>query len=120
MNDQNSLFPTFLLILEIIAIVGGLIFITKVIKKYRHYVFKMQKNETYTVWARENKLLLLFAKLFDYAAGLCAIGFGFFLMAKIPSNARFLFELLVAFKFISIASYLVLYLRIPKNQNDVV
>ena len=119
MNNPNLLFPALLFILYVGAIIIGWIFISKTLKKYNQCLAEMRKNGRYTKWAKENKTLLFFAKLFNYAAIFCFASFIFISISKTSANVIILFELLFPFLFISIALHLILYLKLPKNQDEV-
>lgn len=103
--------------LYISAIIIGIIFISKTLNKYNQRIAIMKRVGSYTEWAKENRMLLFFAKLFDYAAVFCLTGFIFLSIAKTSNDISILIGLLFPFLFISIALHLILYLRLPKNQN---
>ena len=119
MGSPNSLLPTLLLISYIGAVIIGWVFISKILKKYIQRIADMKKNGSYTKWMKANMALLFFARLFDYMAILCFVSFIFLSIAKISDNVTILFKLLFPFLFISIAMHLILYLKLPKNQDKV-
>lgn len=108
-----------LLVLYVGAIIIGWLFVSRILKKYNRYISEMKKNGRYTEWAKENKILLFFARIFNYAAILCFVSFILLSIAKISDNLAILFELVFPFLFISIALRLFLYFKLPKNQDEV-
>lgn len=119
MNNSNTLLPTILLVLYVGAIIIGWFFVSRTLKKYNRYIIEMKKDGSYTGWAKENKALLFFARLFRYAAILCLVSFIFLSIATISKNITILFELTIPFLLSSIALYLILYLKLPKNQTEI-
>lgn len=113
--NSSTLFPTVLLLLYVGVIIIGWIFVSRTLKKYNRYIIEMKKNGSYTGWAKENKALLFFARLFRYVAILCFVSFILLSIAKISKNITVLFELTFPFLLSSIALYLILYLKLPKN-----
>jgi len=106
------------LILIVCAIIIGWFFVSKIFKKYNQYIDKMKSNGTFKKWEKENKLLILFEKFFDYASIFCFIGFVFLSMTHVPFETRIFIELLIPLKLISIALYLILYLKIDKSNGE--
>lgn len=79
----------------------------------------MMKDGIYWRWVKENRFLWAFAKLFDYAAIFCFIGFVLLLIAKVSFDPIILFKLFFPLKFISIILHLVLYRNLPVNENEI-
>ena len=116
MNSTNSFLPIVFVIIYVVIIFFGGVFISRVFKKYSQGITMMKKNGSYDEWTRRNKAFLFSVRLFDYAAILCLISFVFFSITKISSDVAVIIKLVIPFLFLSTASRLILYLRLPKNQ----
>jgi hypothetical protein len=111
---------TFLIVQLVIflsATVLAWIFIAKIFKKYQLRIKELKQVGAYNEWAGKNKFMLFFARLFDFLAAVSFAAFIFISISqKSSANVISLFYLLFVFKFFSIAIYLLLYLKIPKQQ----
>jgi hypothetical protein len=108
------------LIVYISAIILAWVFISKTFKKYRLQIKELKRHGTYDEWAADNRYMLFFARFFDFLAALSFAAFVFISIAeKSSANVIFLFYFLFVSKFFSIALYLLLYLKIPKKQDEI-
>jgi len=106
------------LLLGVIAL--SLLYISKIFKKYDQITSEMKKDGSYSEWAKENKTLLFFAKIFNYTAALCLAGFIIIAIYKWLDYPIIFIQLFFTLKLISILFYLILYLRIPQTKQDVI
>lgn len=118
-NTNSFLFIVYLILL-FSSIIVIWVFLSRIFKEYRQRILVMTINGTHKAWIRENKFLWIAAKLFDYGAILCFVGFIMLSIAKAPFDATILFKLFFPLKFISIILHLVLYRKLPANESKIV
>jgi hypothetical protein len=120
MINTNS----FIFIVYLILLFGSIIviwfFLSKIFNEYRQRILEMMINGTYKAWVRENRVPWSMAKLFDYGAILCFVGFILLSIAKVSFDVTILFKLFFPFKLISIILHLVLYRKLPVNESEIV
>ncbi len=109
-----------LLVLYLSTIALSLLYIFRIFRKYELLTTEMKKNGIYSDWAKENKALLFFARLFNYVAVFCLAGFLIDAIYKWSDNPINIFQLFLSFKLVSILLYLILYLKIPKTKYDAI
>jgi hypothetical protein len=117
MNNSNLFLATIIFVLYVGVIIVGGVFISKLVKKYNQHIIAMKKNGSYTEWAKRNKTLLFFARLANYVILFCFAGFIFLSIIKTSGNVAVLINLVFPFLLISIALHLILYFKLPKNQD---
>jgi hypothetical protein len=119
MGYLNLAFQNVLFILYIVTFIIIWLTVSRILKRYNSYTLQMKKDGSYSAWAMENKALLFFARLFKYVAILCFVSLIFLSIFEILKNVMILFELTFSFLLISIALYLILYLKLPNNQTKI-
>lgn len=118
---MNAISVTSILLVLFLGVIAlSLLYISKIFKKYDQITSEMKKDGSYSEWAKENKALLFFARVFNYIAALCFAGFIIIAIYKWLDNPIIFIQLFFTLKLISILFHLILYFRIPKIKQAVI